>query len=107
MQDRLSAALKWARNNRNSTRATSARASVATVRDDAQRVVKAIAFRVEPPEVIRQYDPTEIYRTSESFRHPVFGDGRVITERDNKIEVRFGRVMKILIHASTGERVKV
>ena len=47
----------------------------------------------------RDYSPSESYATGELISHPKFGAGRVVTARAGKIDVRFGREVRTLLHA--------
>lgn len=47
----------------------------------------------------RAYSPRETYGETDNVQHPTFGTGVVTEVRGGKIEVRFGRETKVLIHA--------
>jgi hypothetical protein len=47
----------------------------------------------------RAYSPQEIYTTGDQITHPKFGEGNVVEARRGKIDVRFGREMRTLLHA--------
>ncbi|MFN7926460.1 MAG: hypothetical protein U0Y68_00670 [Blastocatellia bacterium] len=47
----------------------------------------------------RQYSPRESFQTGDQISHPTFGLGYVSDVRDKKIDVKFGRETKTLIHA--------
>jgi len=48
----------------------------------------------------RAYSMQTRFRVGERIAHPKFGVGTVIDERYGKIDVRFGKEMRTLIHAS-------
>jgi hypothetical protein len=47
----------------------------------------------------RAYSPRETYATGDQISHPKFGEGDVVEARQGKIDVRFGREMRTLLHA--------
>jgi hypothetical protein len=47
----------------------------------------------------RAYSPQETYATGDQITHPKFGEGSVVEARQDKIDVRFGREMRTLLHA--------
>ena len=47
----------------------------------------------------RTYSPRETYAAGDGINHPTFGQGNVIEARQGKIDVRFGREMRTLLHA--------
>ena len=47
----------------------------------------------------RGYSPSESYATGDLISHPKFGAGQVVTARAGKIDVRFGREVRTLLHA--------
>jgi len=47
----------------------------------------------------RAYSPQESYATGDHITHPKFGEGSVVEARRGKIDVRFGREMRTLLHA--------
>ena len=47
----------------------------------------------------RAYSPREIYAAGDKITHPKFGEGSVAEARQGKIDVRFGREMRTLLHA--------
>ena len=47
----------------------------------------------------RAYSPQETYATGDQITHPKFGEGNVVEARRGKIDVRFGREMRTLLHA--------
>jgi hypothetical protein len=47
----------------------------------------------------RAYSPQETYATGDQIAHPKFGEGNVVEARRGKIDVRFGREMRTLLHA--------
>jgi hypothetical protein len=52
-----------------------------------------------PRKPARAYSPREAYAEGDWIDHPKFGQGEVIASREGKIEVKFGRDKRILIHA--------
>jgi hypothetical protein len=48
----------------------------------------------------RAYSPRETYAAGEVVAHPTFGQGTVVEARQGKIDVRFGKEMRTLLHAS-------
>ncbi|MDQ1591421.1 MAG: hypothetical protein QOG71_2048 [Pyrinomonadaceae bacterium] len=47
----------------------------------------------------RAYSPQETYATGDQITHPKFGEGNVVEARRGKIDVRFGRELRTLLHA--------
>jgi len=47
----------------------------------------------------RSYSPQETYATGDQISHPKFGEGDVVEARRGKIDVRFGREVRTLLHA--------
>ena len=47
----------------------------------------------------RAYSPQETYAAGDQITHPKFGEGNVMEARRGKIDVRFGREMRTLLHA--------
>ncbi len=47
----------------------------------------------------RAYSPKEVYTAGERISHPKFGEGQVVEARTGKIDVRFGRDARTLLHA--------
>lgn len=47
----------------------------------------------------RAYSPREVYAAGDRVAHPTFGQGNVVEVRQGKIDVRFGREMRTLLHA--------
>ena len=47
----------------------------------------------------RSYSPRDVYAAGERITHPKFGEGNVVEARQGKIDVRFGREMRTLLHA--------
>jgi hypothetical protein len=73
-------------------------------RDKQKKPAKAArAARAEPVVAdagpARAYSMQERFRAGERISHPKFGLGLVIDERPGKIDVRFGKEMRTLIHA--------
>lgn len=46
----------------------------------------------------RPYSPRETYAEGEWIDHPKFGAGRVTAARGGKVEVRFGKESRVLLH---------
>lgn len=57
---------------------------------------KASTISDRPP---RAYSPREIYAAGDNITHPTFGQGSVVEARAGKIDVRFGRDRRTLLHA--------
>lgn len=47
----------------------------------------------------RSYSPRDVYAAGERIAHPKFGEGSIVEARQGKIDVRFGREMRTLLHA--------
>ena len=47
----------------------------------------------------RAYSPRDVYAAGDIIIHPKFGDGSVVEARAGKIDVRFGRETRTLLHA--------
>lgn len=47
----------------------------------------------------RAYSPRETYATGDNISHTKFGEGSVVEARAGKIDVRFGRELRTLLHA--------
>ncbi|MFN0120324.1 MAG: hypothetical protein ACKV2V_07465 [Blastocatellia bacterium] len=47
----------------------------------------------------KPYSMQDRYRVGDRIAHPKFGDGLVVDLRSGKIDVKFGREMRVLIHA--------
>ena len=47
----------------------------------------------------RLYSPREIYEAGDNITHPKFGEGNVVGARAGKIDVRFGKETRTLLHA--------
>lgn len=47
----------------------------------------------------RPYSPQETYAAGDNITHTKFGEGSVVEARQGKIDVRFGREMRTLLHA--------
>jgi hypothetical protein len=47
----------------------------------------------------RPYSPREVYAVGDNISHTKFGEGSVVEARQGKIDVRFGREMRTLLHA--------
>ena len=54
---------------------------------------------VVPSGPTRQYSPRESFQVGDQISHPNFGIGLVSDVRSTKIDVKFGRETKTLIHA--------
>lgn len=60
---------------------------------------KDAAMEAEPTGPLRSYSMQEKYEAGDRVEHPKFGIGVVVESRSGKIDVKFGRELKILIHA--------
>lgn len=47
----------------------------------------------------RPYSPGETYAAGDQISHTKFGEGSVVEARQGKIDVRFGRELRTLLHA--------
>ena len=47
----------------------------------------------------RPYSPRETYAAGDNISHTKFGEGSVVEARQGKIDVRFGRELRTLLHA--------
>ena len=47
----------------------------------------------------RPYSPRETFAAGDGVAHPTFGQGTVVEARQGKIDVRFGKEMRTLLHA--------
>lgn len=66
----------------------------------SSRTRKAAAAQPEPVAVsARAYSPRETYAEGEWIEHPKFGTGKVTAARGGKVEVRFGKESRVLLHA--------
>jgi len=57
------------------------------------------ATSLAPTGPTKPYSPREKFQIGDQISHPSFGIGLVNDVRDTKIDVKFGRETKILIHA--------
>lgn len=78
-------------NYRNPVKATRATSTTKTTRKSAGAVV--------PNGPAKNYSPTVSFQIGDQITHPNFGVGLVTDVRERKIDVKFGRESKILIHA--------
>jgi len=58
-----------------------------------------VKTRVTSNRPARAYSPQETYATGDQITHPKFGEGNVTEARQGKIDVRFGRETRTLLHA--------
>ena len=54
--------------------------------------------RAAPLKPARAYSAKEIYEAGDQISHPKFGQGEVVGARPGKIDVRFGRELRTLLH---------
>ena len=47
----------------------------------------------------RLYSPRDVYEAGDNITHPKFGEGSVVGARVGKIDVRFGKETRTLLHA--------
>ena len=47
----------------------------------------------------RAYSPRDVYEAGDNITHPKFGEGSVVGARAGKIDVRFGKETRTLLHA--------
>jgi hypothetical protein len=47
----------------------------------------------------RPYSPRETFAAGDNISHAKFGEGHVVEARQGKIDVRFGRELRTLLHA--------
>ena len=52
-----------------------------------------------PSRPARDYSPRESFATGDRIAHPKFGQGEVLEVRAGKIDVRFGKDLRTLLHA--------
>ncbi|HEV2800915.1 MAG TPA: hypothetical protein VGW12_10485 [Pyrinomonadaceae bacterium] len=55
--------------------------------------------RVTSNRPARAYSPQDAYSTGDQITHSKFGEGTVVEARRGKIDVRFGRETRTLLHA--------
>jgi hypothetical protein len=75
-----------------------AAAAPKTRRTTAARSLEA-KTRASSNQPARSYSPQEIYAAGDKITHTKFGEGNVVEARQGKIDVRFGREMRTLLHA--------
>jgi hypothetical protein len=75
-----------------------ATATVKTRRTPGARSVEA-KTRATADGPARAYSPQETFAAGDKISHPKFGEGTVVEARQGKIDVRFGREMRTLLHA--------
>lgn len=74
-------------------------AKTATTRGVTRASRKDSAIEVDESGPVRSYSMTESFRIGDRVEHGKFGIGVVVGVRSEKIDVKFGRELKILIHA--------
>lgn len=74
------------------TKTASTRASTRTARKDSLSAADGMG-------PLRAYSMSERFAIGDRVEHPKFGQGVVVEVRSIKIDVKFGREMKTLIHA--------
>lgn len=74
-------------------------AKTATTRGATRASRKDSAIEVDESGPVRSYSMTESFRIGDRVEHGKFGIGVVVGVRSEKIDVKFGRELKILIHA--------
>jgi hypothetical protein len=75
-----------------------ARAAAKPRRTNAARSAE-VKTRAASNQPARPYSPQATYATGDQITHPKFGEGNVVEVRRGKIDVRFGREMRTLLHA--------
>jgi hypothetical protein len=75
-----------------------AKATAAKPRKVGARATEA-KTRTTSDRPARTYSPQEIYAAGDNITHPKFGEGSVVEARAGKIDVRFGRETRTLLHA--------
>jgi hypothetical protein len=75
-----------------------AKAAAKPRRTDGARSVE-VKTRAASGRPARSYSPQETYAAGDQITHPKFGEGNVVEARRGKIDVRFGREMRTLLHA--------
>lgn len=75
------------------------RATSSSTRSSASGSGRASASAIVPTGPTKPYSPRESFQIGDQISHPNFGIGLVNDVRDTKIDVKFGRETKTLIHA--------
>ena len=78
------------------TGATRTRAATGTREPRGRRAAEAAAVDLTPA---KDYSMRERFRVGDRIAHPRFGVGLVIDERSGKIDVRFGKEVRTLVHS--------
>jgi hypothetical protein len=76
--------------------ATRSRAAAGTREPRGRRGAEAAAADLTPA---KDYSMRERFRVGDRIAHPRFGVGLVIDERSGKIDVRFGKEVRTLVHS--------
>lgn len=72
---------------------------VGTTAERTRRVSASSTAHIASLKPARAYSARETYEAGEQISHPKFGQGEVIEARQGKIDVRFGRERRTLLHA--------
>ena len=76
-----------------------AKAAAQSRRTTGARAAAEVKPRAASNRPARAYSPQETYAAGDQITHPKFGEGDVVEARPGKIDVRFGREMRTLLHA--------
>lgn len=60
---------------------------------------RATSAAVVPDGPVKDYSMQTRFRVGDRISHPKFGIGTVIEQRQGKIDVKFGRETRVLVHA--------
>ncbi len=74
-------------------------AKPASTRTSSRTTKKAASSALNESGPLRAYSMSERFSTGDRVEHPKFGLGVVVEVRSAKIDVKFGRELKTLIHA--------
>lgn len=84
-------------NYRNPVKETKPRSASGTTR--AAGPGRPSSSQVVPTGTTKIYSPQQRFQIGDQVSHPTFGIGLVVDVREKKIDVKFGREAKILVHA--------
>jgi hypothetical protein len=77
-----------------------ARATTKRVSSSSASGTRKSGSAVVPTGTTQPYSMQQRYQVGDQISHPTFGLGLVVEERQGKIDVRFGRETRTLIHAA-------
>lgn len=84
-------------NYRNPVKETKTRSATGTGRTAGPG--RPSASQVVPTGTVKIYSPQQKFGIGDQVSHPTFGMGLVVDVRERKIDVKFGREAKVLVHA--------